>query len=164
MIRKGIIILLTLGVVGSCGLWLAAYTVVGQEFEEYEDIHGVSVTFRHSNGTWGFAATDFSGELVLIIITRIDDSLVVPERLYGSAGFHMQVWAYQEPPWGRILSRSFTMPLWAPPLLFAIYPAIAFIRGPLRRWRRHKKGLCLRCGYDLTGNVSGVCPECGVAV
>ena len=26
---------------------------------------------------------------------------------------------------------------------------------------RHKRGLCLRCGYDLAGNVSGVCPECG---
>jgi hypothetical protein len=22
-------------------------------------------------------------------------------------------------------------------------------------------GNCLHCGYDLTGNVSGVCPECG---
>ena len=22
-------------------------------------------------------------------------------------------------------------------------------------------GHCLRCSYDLTGNVSGVCPECG---
>ena len=26
------------------------------------------------------------------------------------------------------------------------------------------KGLCVTCGYDLTGNVSGVCPECGAAV
>ena len=25
------------------------------------------------------------------------------------------------------------------------------------------KGLCVGCGYDLTGNVSGVCPECGQA-
>jgi uncharacterized RDD family membrane protein YckC len=24
--------------------------------------------------------------------------------------------------------------------------------------------LCVSCGYDLTGNISGVCPECGVAV
>ena len=27
--------------------------------------------------------------------------------------------------------------------------------------RRHALGDCQRCGYDLTGNVSGVCPECG---
>jgi hypothetical protein len=54
--------------------------------------------------------------------------------------------------------------LWIPLILFAIYPTIAFIRGPLRRWRRRRKGLCVACGYDLTGNVSGVCPECGTEV
>ena len=31
-----------------------------------------------------------------------------------------------------------------------------------RRWRgRRDVGVCVRCGYDLTGNVSCVCPECG---
>jgi len=30
----------------------------------------------------------------------------------------------------------------------------------LRR-RRLKCGLCGKCGYDLRGSVSGVCPECG---
>jgi hypothetical protein len=30
--------------------------------------------------------------------------------------------------------------------------------------RRRRNKLCLTCGYDLTGNVSGVCPECGTAV
>jgi hypothetical protein len=29
---------------------------------------------------------------------------------------------------------------------------------------RSKEGLCLKCGYDLTGNVSGTCPECGAEV
>ena len=29
------------------------------------------------------------------------------------------------------------------------------------RRERRAKGQCARCGYDLTGNVSGVCPECG---
>ena len=56
------------------------------------------------------------------------------------------------------------VPLWMPFVLFAAYPAIAFIRGPVRRWRRRRKGRCLKCGYDLTGNVSGVCPECGGSV
>ena len=31
-----------------------------------------------------------------------------------------------------------------------------------RQWRR-ARGQCLSCGYDLTGNVSGECPECGTA-
>lgn len=26
---------------------------------------------------------------------------------------------------------------------------------------RRRLGQCLACGYDLTGNVSGRCPECG---
>ncbi len=33
----------------------------------------------------------------------------------------------------------------------------------LRR-RRFPPGHCQRCGYDLTGNVSGRCPECGAPV
>ena len=32
------------------------------------------------------------------------------------------------------------------------------------RWVRTAKGLCQGCGYDLTGNVSGTCPECGERV
>ena len=46
-------------------------------------------------------------------------------------------------------------------LLLSMYPTVTIIRGPLRRWRRRRKGLCVECSYDLTGNVSGVCPECG---
>jgi hypothetical protein len=30
--------------------------------------------------------------------------------------------------------------------------------------RRVKRGCCAECGYNLTGNVSGVCPECGVRI
>lgn len=30
--------------------------------------------------------------------------------------------------------------------------------------REVPKGSCLKCGYDLTGNISGVCPECGDCV
>lgn len=36
----------------------------------------------------------------------------------------------------------------------------------LYRWlpRRRAKGVCAACGYNLTGNVSGICPECGTPV
>jgi len=30
--------------------------------------------------------------------------------------------------------------------------------------RRARPGLCSRCGYDLKGNLSGVCPECGLVI
>lgn len=32
-----------------------------------------------------------------------------------------------------------------------------------RRTRKPPKGHCQSCGYDLTGNVSGQCPECNAA-
>ena len=54
--------------------------------------------------------------------------------------------------------------LWLVAMLSGAYPAVAFVRGPLRRRRRRRRGLCVRCAYDLTGNKSGVCPECGQAV
>jgi hypothetical protein len=35
----------------------------------------------------------------------------------------------------------------------------------LRRWRRIKRGLCPKCGYDLRGSATtNACPECGVTV
>ncbi len=59
------------------------------------------------------------------------------------------------------------IPMGLPAVVFGAYPVIAFIRAPLRRYRRRrrrKRGLCLTCGYNLTGNTSGVCPECGTRV
>lgn len=64
------------------------------------------------------------------------------------------------------------------PYIGVLIPALQMIRGPrwgdrwaqtMVVWRKyaHKppfdlRGvLCTSCGYDLTGNVSGVCPECG---
>lgn len=52
-------------------------------------------------------------------------------------------------------------PLWVPLLLFAAYPILVFIRGPLSRRARRKRNECVHCGYNMTGNESGVCPECG---
>jgi hypothetical protein len=49
--------------------------------------------------------------------------------------------------------------------LGAVWAALAWCVIP-RRWRRPRSHSpqCDKCGYNLTGNVSGVCPECGTAV
>lgn len=52
-------------------------------------------------------------------------------------------------------------PLWIPALLMIITPIRSAINGPIMQRRRKKRGECLHCGYNLTGNTSGVCPECG---
>ena len=54
--------------------------------------------------------------------------------------------------------------LWLPPLVFGLLAILFGLpwwhlrRIPLRRARAN---LCPACGYNLTGNLSGVCPECG---
>ena len=51
---------------------------------------------------------------------------------------------------------SLRLPLWIPFLAIGIPSFIL--------WRRNRKiqpGHCRTCGYDLTGNVSGKCSECG---
>lgn len=48
-----------------------------------------------------------------------------------------------------------------PALLAALCPALSVTKSRIRRGLRKRRELCLVCGYDLEGNVSGVCPECG---
>lgn len=48
------------------------------------------------------------------------------------------------------------VPLWLPFVVVLISTAFFWHRD-----RRILPGHCRKCGYDLTGNVSGVCPECG---
>lgn len=57
------------------------------------------------------------------------------------------------------------VPFWALVVLFAALPAFRFLKLSDRRRRsRIARGLCAGCGYNLTGNVSVVCPECGTAI
>ncbi|HEY3242140.1 MAG TPA: hypothetical protein VGM03_02215 [Phycisphaerae bacterium] len=61
----------------------------------------------------------------------------------------------------KILVRAIRAPLWPALLLFSVYPLARVLRGPLRRRGRWQRGCCPGCGYDLTGNESGRCSECG---
>ena len=70
----------------------------------------------------------------------------VPDRFTGS---------------GNRIGVNMTLPLWMPLTLFGLPLNILLARGPIRRWRRRRRGLCLTCAYNLEGNTSGTCPECG---
>ncbi len=55
-------------------------------------------------------------------------------------------------------SYSFIIPLYIPLLIFSLMPAIFILRSTLRQRDRNR---CSKCDYNLTGNQSGKCPECG---
>jgi hypothetical protein len=48
-------------------------------------------------------------------------------------------------------------------LAASVVPLIVAVYGARRRRLRRRLGFCERCGYDLTANASGRCPECGAA-
>jgi hypothetical protein len=53
---------------------------------------------------------------------------------------------------------------WVAAASFGVLPATwAAVQWKRQRARHRTLGgsLCSHCGYDLRGNVSGVCPECG---
>ena len=51
-----------------------------------------------------------------------------------------------------------TVPIW---VLFALVSIPVIVRNTRKR---HLAGHCKSCNYNLTGNVSGICPECGTPV
>ncbi len=58
---------------------------------------------------------------------------------------------------GEFSGGPYSIPLWIP---FAAIGAPTVALWMLGR-RRSKPGHCRRCNYNLTGNTSGICPECG---
>jgi hypothetical protein len=61
----------------------------------------------------------------------------------------------------RIRHVQANLPGWFAVVVLWMYPTFVLVRGPLRKFRRIRRNQCVKCAYSLTGNVSGVCPECG---
>ena len=102
----------------------------------------------YSNGTMGF-------------YFRALPHADIPWDVHTHWGFGIGRYAKLIPGGGTYKSAEVTAPLWGPFILFGAYPTVAFIRGPLRSWRRRRQGLCVKCGYNLTGLTEPRCPECG---
>ena len=177
MIRKAIIVVLTLGAVGTAAACMVSYWGM--------------IGIGRSRPNTRMSVELGSGHLFVEVITKwpaMAFQLVHDERTYHNAlspeldrfdrrdAWH-HIWT-APPPWtslrpafryvktpnGGATEYTLVVTLWLIVFLFAAYPTIAFIRGPWRRWRRRRRGLCAACGYNLTANTTGVCSECGEAV
>lgn len=77
-----------------------------------------------------------------------------------SKKYYVWRFGYSQNAWGY----KIRIPLWLPFLLFALPSAYLWWMG----WWNNKyyppqPDHCQKCGYNLTGNTSGTCPECGTS-
>ena len=181
MIRKTIIVVLTLGAVLTVAVEVFSKAQPCRLREQWGDPCPVLLYLGRSSdrGSYRFVYA-VSGSWYSSVGYFSWKSRTTEDRIYedGEMFIHAICWGTMDHPNERILrvvrvdtvppydifQRGLLVPRGFFFFTFAAYPTIALIRGPLRRWRRRRKGLCIRCGYNLEGNVSGVCSECGEAV
>ena len=145
MIRKSIIVVLTLGAVGTLTAHVSSQRAIR---------HFTVVSSRYA--TLGISV--YRGKLRLAILNY-------PEEEGPFLAWEVPIWqGFHCSRFSLTSEKTYwelSIPTYGAFAFCVSYPIVALICGPLRRRRRHRKGLCPACGYDLTGNESRVCPECG---
>ncbi len=149
MIRKVVIVVLVLAALGTWALWAASWVApqhIGQVSQNSIHIYNLK------EGRLWFG------------IHRNRKPLAWDDRYTRQV--HIPMWFHITRYRGQTAYRRYDgcIFLGSTTVVLAAYPAIAFIRGPLRRYRRRRRGLCVTCGYNLTGNESGRCPECATEI
>ena len=126
----------------------------GDNWRPHPDFSGL----QRKNVTPGFDGTPGTAtEGVVFYIARGTISLHDSSERFGFASFGPLPGSWS----------CLYVSMWVPFLAFALLPAIAarpllgYTRGLIHQCLFRAEGLCPTCHYNLTGNISGVCPECG---
>lgn len=116
----------------------------------------------------------FAGALTMFVVGWIMDRVRVPRRWWFITWLPLAaalcVWSLsQYPSYARAMSKNGSLHTYVySSLNFAMYPSVLLllVATPFFRlgYTRTRAGHCVKCDYDLTGNTSGVCPECGTEI
>ena len=177
MIRRGLIAGLSVGAitVGVCGLF-GIYSAVLGEFRLSPQTFGY-VHFADGLARLYWFRADQGAALVVspdgrfVSIRRASDGQRLLVYRHGTPGAIPDYGVYwrdmrvgRANPLGKVLMSGFRMPVSALVGLLVVYPLFTVGRRRWRAMRRPPEGCCTTCGYNLQGNQTGVCPECGQAV
>ncbi len=121
---------------------------------------GYGLQADESAGRDYFGMICTSGAMKLIRYNAID-----AENFLDANGFRWEVPVHERNPCVLGFSRDVAgttveFPLW--PITFALGILSLLAWRSYRNARR--TGFCNKCGYDLSGNLSAVCPECGTPI
>ncbi len=181
MIRRMLIVLLSISLVLSLGIWVAEFASpfvlhdpldLGKQSAYYPyfntyDMSGQS-TRRRAQFLLNANRQDF--DLVLLGASSAPDygpRLVV---VVSGGSVHFKPAEVVPPKWstaprarGVIFGTAIRIPLVICMLAFCLgLGLLVVVPGCVRLRRRRKGGCCVDCGYDLQGHISsGQCPECG---
>ena len=160
MIRKAIIVVLTLSAIGAGTVWVTSFKMPNTFSWFQNDASWVEVSII--GGNVEILVIEGKGfQFFRVFVQGFERSRTLLRERHG------------KPPTAKRLAlilpsglqaRGTIIPFGPLFFLFAAYPTLAFIRGPLRRYRRRKRGLCVKCGYNLTGLMEPRCPECGTKI
>ncbi len=110
-----------------------------------------------SEKLWVELGTSPSGLFVTVHTELGNPPRIIPDRDYGILGFRYSSGLDL----GSSRFTAIAVPYWFLILTLAIAPIYWWRK---KRMQLKRVGKCPSCGYDLTGNESGVCPECGKTI
>ena len=162
MIRKTIIVVLTLGMIGTAAMIIVSYlghVRLGYWIKDqatwcaFTSSHGRFFVWCHSD-VLSLSKEEGPG----VYRCRLGDDLLYLVLPWGD------LTTYRNYGWKTPRVRYHEASSWKfgiVAVVFGAYPTLAFLHGPVRGWSRRKRGRCVKCGYDLTGLTEPRCPECG---
>jgi hypothetical protein len=149
-------------------LWMQSRSDGRYEFLQY--------AHKRSNNTGFYIVGVGSCQYVLFVAGCITRANVPPPNKFGLQAGSWPSWRISRPPGSALypgvvyndplaLGTNFTawVPHWLAALCLGLLPAV-WLCLYIRLRRRMRLGRCGSCGYDLSYNVTGRCPECGLSV
>jgi hypothetical protein len=137
--------------------WRAVYGGYGRVMPYWDFTNEVGFGLRSGRFIiWSGLAMRFGGWIETGPPKEMFDPWNVAEHKFALLGFRIHRFTVAVTPICFI-----EIPFWFLTLVFASSPALAWRK---RRRKLRAKETCLTCGYNLTGNVSGTCPECGTPI
>ena len=161
MIRKCIVIICLFGAAAGAMSWYRSFHSVLEARTDFTRGHAAALILHQGEARLLIQQPAQAGKELGLLGTLLFNNRNKTSLKRHWFIFRVIIWIRAAPGSGKIRQTFLIGPFWLVLLLTICYPAIWCIRVPLRRRRHRRLGRCVDCGYDLTGNVTGKCSECG---
>jgi len=144
---------------------LMAFSVSGIRLEWHGNIlskYWIQMDLQRFQARALILAADFPPDLARFI--RTYNNSPIDHAMSLDEGFRWEIAPRQPGSVGSFRFSCFAFRTTALIYLLLLWYCIWSLKTKFSKRRFGTRGLCAKCGYNLEGNTSGVCPECGTRV